>query len=72
MPLFCPLTGLATESAARVLAFSHEVEEIAFPVGEAVDIDIPLPAQHTRQRVLIQSLRFFLPGEIGQEAGRSW
>ena len=63
-----PLTVFAAESTARVLQFSYALDEVDFPSGEAVDIYIPMPAEHVGQRVLKQSLESSVPGELGHDA----
>jgi transglutaminase-like putative cysteine protease len=60
--------AFATGPATRVFQFSYAFEEVDFPSGEAVDIYIPMPAEHAGQRVLVQSLQSSVPGEVGQEA----
>lgn len=52
----------------RTFEFEYEVLAGQFPSHEAVDIYLPLPAEHAGQRVLERSIESSLPGETGIEA----
>ncbi len=58
---------LAASPETRILQFSYEILAQDFPVGESVDIYIPVPSQEPGQRILEQSLLSSMPGEITQE-----
>jgi transglutaminase-like putative cysteine protease len=51
----------------RVFEFSYQLKAAEFPNTEAVDIYIPLPAQHAGQRILQQTIESNMPGEAGVE-----
>jgi transglutaminase-like putative cysteine protease len=59
---------LATGFEARVFQFSYEIFAEDLPDNEAVDIYIPMPAQHADQRITVQSLQSSVPGSVGQES----
>ena len=50
-----PLQAVGDEP--RIFEFSYEVVSDELPAGEAVDIYIPLPAEHADQLILEQSLQ---------------
>ena len=52
----------------RTFEFTYEVLAGDYPSSEAVDIYIPLPAEHDSQRVLARSLESSRPGTTGLEA----
>lgn len=52
----------------RTFEFTYEVLAGEFPTGEAVEIYLPLPAEHDSQRVLARSLDSSQPGTTGVEA----
>lgn len=52
---------------SRVFEFSYELMPSDLPLGEAVDIYIPLPAEHADQVILTQSFHSSIPGSRGQE-----
>lgn len=55
-------------SESRTFEFTYEVLAGEYPTSEAVDIYIPLPAEHDSQRVLERSLQASQPGTSGLEA----
>ena len=59
---------LASLPETRVFQFSYELLPGELPAGEAVDIYIPLPAEHAGQRILSQTLEASVPGESGLES----
>jgi transglutaminase-like putative cysteine protease len=59
--------GLAASPDSRVFQFTYEIKEQDFPAGEAVDIYIPMPAQYSGQKILVQALQSSVPGERGVE-----
>jgi len=61
------LPALSISPETRVFQFTYELLPQDFPPGETVDIYIPLPAVHTGQRILEQSLQSSVPGQSGQE-----
>lgn len=58
---------LATTAEPRVFEFSYEIVAEELPSNEAVDIYIPLPAEHAGQHILTQSLEANFPGDSGIE-----
>ena len=60
-----PLQAIGDEP--RVLEFTYELLPGELPLGETVDIYIPLPAEHADQRILEQSLQSSIPGSRGLE-----
>ena len=60
-----PLLAIGDEP--RILEISYEVLPAELPAGEAVDIYIPLPAQHAGQFILEESLQSSIPGTSGLE-----
>lgn len=58
----------AGAASARLIEFSYELLASDFSTTEAVDIYLPLPAEHDGQQVLSHSFRTSLPGETGIEA----
>jgi transglutaminase-like putative cysteine protease len=66
--LLLAITSLpALAAGSRSFEFSYQLLAGELPTGEAVDIYLPLPAQHAGQRVVASSLQSNLPGEIGVE-----
>ena len=66
--LLLALTSLpALAAGSRTFEFSYQLLAGELPTGEAVDIYLPLPAEHAGQRVVASSLQSNLPGEIGVE-----
>ena len=51
----------------RIFEFSYELMPGGLPSGEAVDVYLPLPAEHTGQLILEQSLQSSIPGSRGLE-----
>jgi transglutaminase-like putative cysteine protease len=67
---FCLIAMPAAAASAdtRIFQFSYEIAAQDFPLGEAVDIYIPMPAQYTvGQKILMESLQSSVPGEVGLE-----
>jgi hypothetical protein len=62
------LPCLASSPEQRVFQFSYEIAPTVFPAGEAVDLYIPLPAEHSGQQISEQSLQSSPPGEMGVES----
>ncbi|RLQ20720.1 transglutaminase domain-containing protein [Seongchinamella sediminis] len=60
-----PLQSIGDEQ--RVFEFTYEIVSGDLPAGEAVDIYIPLPAEHADQRILEQALESSVPGKTGVE-----
>ena len=60
-----PLQSVGDEP--RVFEFTYEIMPGELPAGEAVDIYIPLPAEHVDQRILEQALQSSVPGRRGVE-----
>ncbi len=63
-------SGLSLQTVAdepRLFEFSYELMPAELPSGEAVDIYIPLPAEHADQLILQQSLQSSIPGSKGLE-----
>lgn len=56
------------EAAARIFEFQYEVLAADFPSNEAIDIYIPLPAEHRGQQILNQQFRSSIPGQVGSES----
>lgn len=54
--------GQASATGPRVFQFTYEIQDTRLPSDQAVDIYIPLPAEHAGQRILEQSLQSSLPG----------
>ena len=66
--LLLALTSLpALAAGSRTFEFSYQLLAGELPTGAAVDIYLPLPAEHAGQRVVASSLQSNLPGEIGVE-----
>jgi transglutaminase-like putative cysteine protease len=64
------LASLSLQSVGdepRVFEFTYEILPGELPAGEAVDIYIPLPAEHADQRILEQALQSSVPGRRGVE-----
>ncbi len=59
--------GLAASVDTRVFQFTYEIQETAFPAGEAVDIFIPMPAEYAGQKIQVQVLQSSVPGRTGLE-----
>lgn len=57
----------ALAAGTRSFEFSYQLLAGELPTGEAVDIYLPLPAEHAGQRVVASSLQSNLPGEPGIE-----
>jgi transglutaminase-like putative cysteine protease len=51
----------------RTFEFSYQLLAGELPTGEAVDIYLPLPAEHAGQHIVASSLQSNLPGEVGTE-----
>ena len=62
------MSCLASSPEQRRFQFSYEVIATEFPAGEAVDIYIPLPAEHAGQRIVDESLQSSLPASKGRES----
>ncbi|MEH6567850.1 MAG: transglutaminase-like domain-containing protein [Halioglobus sp.] len=54
-------------SKARIFEFNYEVLAAEFPSNEAVDIYIPVPAQHQGQKVIEQDFRSSFEGREGRD-----
>ena len=66
--LLLALTALpALAAGSRTFEFSYQLLAGELPTGAAVDIYLPLPAEHAGQRVVASSLQSNMPGEIGVE-----
>jgi transglutaminase-like putative cysteine protease len=65
--LFSSLPLQAVGDEPRVFEFTYELMPGELPLGEAVDIYIPLPAEHAGQLILEQSLQSSIPGSRGLE-----
>ena len=59
--------SLPVAAEQRTFEFSYRMLAPELPTGEAVDIYIPLAADHPGQRVLAQALDSNLPGKVGIE-----
>ena len=55
------------EAASRTFEFSYALLASEFPGTEAVDIYIPLPAEHEGQRILEHSVIASIDGKTGQD-----
>ena len=64
--LILPVFALPAEG--RVIGISYEVPSLDLPVGEAIDIYIPLPIDSPGQKILTQTIQSSVPGETGREA----
>ncbi|MEH6583590.1 MAG: transglutaminase-like domain-containing protein [Halioglobus sp.] len=58
----------SSSDEARVFEFNYHVLAAEFPSNEAVDIYIPLPAEHGGQTIIDSSVRSSMPGEEGRES----
>ena len=61
-------TSPNTEPKGRVFEFQYEILAADFPSNEAVDIYIPLPAEHDGQQVLNRDFRSSIPGQEGVDS----
>ena len=61
------MPGLTAPQEPRVFEFTYQMLAAEFPTTEAVDIYIPLPAEHAGQNIISQTLRSTMPGERGRE-----
>ncbi|MCB1854477.1 MAG: transglutaminase domain-containing protein [Halieaceae bacterium] len=57
----------ALAAQPRTFEFSYQVLAGELPTGEAVDIYLPLPAEHAGQHIVASSLQSNMPGEVGIE-----
>ncbi|MBT4520928.1 MAG: transglutaminase domain-containing protein [Halieaceae bacterium] len=62
------MPGLAASTDHRVFEFTYQVSADDFPANEAIDIYIPMPAEHAGQRIIRQNLESSLPGEQDRES----
>lgn len=60
-------TSTDERSKARIFEFNYKVLAAEFPSNEAVDIYIPLPAQHQGQKVIEQRFRSSFEGSEGRD-----
>ena len=61
-------TPAKDDSPTRVFEFNYEVLAAEFPSNEAVDIYIPVPAQHLGQQIIEQSFQSSFAGRVGRDA----
>lgn len=61
-------TSPNTESKGRVFEFQYEILAADFPSNEAVDIYLPLPAEHSGQQILNRDFRSSFPGQQGVDS----
>ncbi len=57
----------ALHAQTRAFEFTYQVLAGNLPTGEAVDLYLPLPAEHAGQQVVASSVESNLPGEVGIE-----
>lgn len=67
--LFClAIPALCVRAEERQFEFIYEVLNSDFPLGESVEVYVPIPSNTVGQKILTQSLHSTWQGEIGEEA----
>jgi transglutaminase-like putative cysteine protease len=67
LTLVFSMPGLAVSQDPRVFEFTYQILAGEFPTNKAIDIYIPLPAEHAGQHIVSQTLHSSLPGKQGRD-----
>jgi len=57
-----------TGKSSRVFEFNYSLSAADFPVDQAIDIYIPLPAEHGGQQILNRNFESSIPGQEGRDS----